>query len=95
LDWLEAHDVEVLDWPPYSLDLNPIEHIWLALKRKLHKLHPKFNTIGDIAEEWETFDAGLKEAWDAIPNSVIKKLILSMLDRLTAYKATGGYQTKY
>lgn len=95
LDWLEAHDVEVLDWPPYSPDLNPIGHMWLALKRNLHKLHPEFDTMGDTAEEWEAFEAGMKEAWGAIPDSLIKKLILSMPDRLAACKAAKGYQTKY
>ena len=25
--WLEEHGIETLDWPPYSLDLNPIEHV--------------------------------------------------------------------
>lgn len=95
LDWLEVHDVRLLDWPPYSPDLNPIEHMWLALKKKLHKLHPEFDTMGDTAEEWEAFEAGLKEAWVAIPNSLIKKLILSMPHRLAACKAAKGYQTKY
>ncbi len=37
--------------------------MWLALKRKLHKLHLEFDTIGDLAKEWEAFEAGLKEAW--------------------------------
>ena len=40
-EWLEV------DWPPYSPDLNPIEHLWWALKKKLHKLHPEFDNIGD------------------------------------------------
>ena len=25
---LEQHDVEVMDWPARSLDMNPIEHVW-------------------------------------------------------------------
>jgi len=27
-DWFIEHGITKLDWPPYSLDLNPIEHIW-------------------------------------------------------------------
>ncbi|KAH8711986.1 hypothetical protein GQ44DRAFT_714058 [Phaeosphaeriaceae sp. PMI808] len=75
----------------WSLDLNPIEHAWLALKRTLYKLYLEFNTIGDIVEEWVAFEAGLKEAWAAIPDSLLKKLILSMPDRLAACKAAKGY----
>jgi transposase len=31
-DWLKEQSIEVLDWPPYSPDLNPIEHAWKRLK---------------------------------------------------------------
>ncbi|KAH8722682.1 hypothetical protein GQ44DRAFT_348547 [Phaeosphaeriaceae sp. PMI808] len=51
--------------------------------------------MGDTVEEWVAFEAGLKEAWAAIPDSLLKKLILSMPDRLAACKAAKGYQTKY
>ncbi|KAH8691750.1 hypothetical protein GQ44DRAFT_765376 [Phaeosphaeriaceae sp. PMI808] len=91
LDWLEAYDIRLLNWLPYSLDLNPIEYAWLALKRTLYKLYLEFNTMGDTVEEWVAFEAGLKEAWAAIPDSLLKKLILSMPDRLAACKAAKGY----
>ncbi len=94
-DYLETRDLHVIEWPLYSPDLNPIEHMWLALKRKLHELHPEFDTMGDLVEEWEAFEAGLKEAWWAIPDTQVEKLILSIPNRLAACKAANGYQTKY
>jgi hypothetical protein len=93
--WLESHGVATIDWPPYSPDLNPIEHMWWALKRKLHELYPEFDYMGDSLEEWERLEAGLKEAWAAIPDSLIKKLIKSMPHRLNAVTAAKGFQTKY
>ena len=84
-----------MDWPPYSPDLNPTEHLWWALKKKLHDLHPEFDTIGDSAEEWEAFENGLVEAWFAIPDTLIASLILSMPQRIRAVIQAKGYQTKY
>ena len=42
-EWHEDHGVWVIEWPPYSPDLNPIEHLWWALKKKLHELYPEFD----------------------------------------------------
>ena len=34
-NWLQEQDFTVMDWPPYSLNLNPIEHAWPMLKAAL------------------------------------------------------------
>lgn len=38
-DWLTEQEFDVMIWPPYSPDLNPIENLWALLKAKIHELH--------------------------------------------------------
>lgn len=94
-EFIMDHGIWVLEWPPYSPDLNPIEHLWWALKKKVHELHPELETMGDSEEDWEALRAALKEAWRALPNSLIKTLICSMPNRLAAVRKAKGWQTKY
>jgi hypothetical protein len=42
IDWLLLHGIILINWPAYSSDLNPIEHIWKLLKVRLRKLHPEY-----------------------------------------------------
>ena len=64
--WLEMHGVWTLDFPPYSPDLNPIKHLWLVLKRKILKLHPELEQMGQSKEDLERLIKACKEAWLAI-----------------------------
>ena len=46
-DWLDAHNIELILWPPHSPDLNPIKHVWKALKQKLYTIFPDTDSLRD------------------------------------------------
>lgn len=93
--WLQDHHIQFTFLPPYSPDLNPIEHCWHKLKKVLLEMYPEFRTTGYALENWARFCRALKRAWRAIPESYLKRLILSMPRRLRAVRLARGYQTKY
>jgi transposase len=83
--WLKDHEIAVLDWPAQSPDLNPIEHLWNEVERRL-KQHPEPPTRQ--SELWEK----LEEVWNGIEADVCLKLINTMPERIMdVIKAKGGY----
>jgi transposase len=47
MDWFNKNGVVLMDWPPYSSDLNPIENLWFPLKEGVYMVDPNIeNTTG-------------------------------------------------
>jgi transposase len=89
------YHITCIKWPAYSPDLNPIEHLWFHLKRRMEKFYPQYSNMSVAEEEWDGFCSALKECWRSIPASLIRRLILSMPRRLAACRRARGWQTKY
>jgi hypothetical protein len=94
-DCFTENAIPVVDWPPYSPDLNPIEHIWFHLKNKVLKLHPELEHIGSGDEAKDALENALIEAWEAIDDSIIESCLERMPRRRDAVLKAKGCYTKY
>ena len=87
-DFLQDRNVSVLPWPAKSLDLNPIEHVWDLLDRRVRaRAIPPRNV-------WELAGALLEE-WGDISQQELAYLVQSMRRRCTAVLNVAGGHTRY
>lgn len=85
------HNVETLNWPARSPDLNPIENLWGWMVKKLNQM---INDQGEAQNERELFRR-VKEVFDEVDNELIAKYYESMIRRLQAVIDERGSRTKY
>lgn len=96
MNWLQDMGIEVMDWPPYSPDLNPIEHLWFRLKELVYTVRPDIEDIqGSEDTIQKTLLAALEEAWTLMDRVYMDQLIESMPHRVQAVIEAGGWYTKY
>ncbi|GFW45418.1 DDE_3 domain-containing protein [Trichonephila clavipes] len=79
---LVSEDIERMDWPARSPDLNPIEHVWDFLGRRLGTRTLPPVTIRELR-------LALQDEWAAMPQQLIDTLILTMGRRCETAKQSG------
>lgn len=85
LDWIHFEGINLLlNWPPYSPDLNPIEHVWVRLKEALYKLKPDLDCIQGFEQQRRAIEEALPRAWASIEDSVVRGCFESINRRLQA-----------
>ncbi|GFU95073.1 transposable element Tcb2 transposase [Trichonephila clavipes] len=87
-DFLFMDGILRMEWPACSPDMNPIEHVWDALGRRVTGRQPPPQTLQEL-------ERALLEEWDRIPQLVINSLINSMSHRCSTLLAVRGNHTPY
>ena len=87
-EYLGQQPYRVLQWPPQSPDLNPIEHAWALVKRRLND----FDTPpSGMLELWER----IEHVWNHMTPADCQSLIDSMPRRIEALLKAKGRWTEY
>lgn len=87
-NFAEESEINLLPWPGQSPDLNPIEHLWDELERRIRAKKSNPKNLGEL-------EALLQECWLEIPCEVYQKLVESMTRRIDAVIKARGYPTRY
>ncbi|GFX99800.1 transposable element Tcb2 transposase [Trichonephila clavipes] len=87
-DFLFEEGIVRMEWPACSPDMNPIEHVWDALGRRVAGRQPPPQTLQEL-------ERVLLEEWDRIPQLLINSLIDSMPQRCSTLLAVRGNHTLY
>ena len=87
---LRERGIELIFWPPFSPDLNPIEMAWNWMKDWIQGRYPD-----DINKNYDRLRDAVIAAWRAIPEAFLDDLIEEMGARYQAVIDANGMHTKY
>ena len=85
--FLLTNDVNVLDWPAHSSDLNPIEQTWDELGCRVQRNHA-IHTVNDLAVAFQA-------EWANLPVPFIQRYVNSMRCHITVCIAENGGHIRY
>ena len=88
LCFLENWNIEVMDWPAKSPDLNPIENVWGILTRMVFHDGAVYDTKDQL---WRA----IKSCWENLSMETIQSLVDSMNSRMIKVIEKNGAMTKY
>ena len=87
-DYLRDESITTFPWSGRSPDLNPIEHIWYNIGRRVRERTPPVQTLNELMQT-------LHQEWQPLTQVQIRRLVGSMKRRLAAVIRVHGSYTNY
>ena len=75
-----------MDWPANSPDLNPVENVWGLMTHLTYRVGKRPRNPNELA-------LAIRREWWAIPQKELRKLTISMKDRMVGVKKNKGRHT--
>lgn len=94
-DALNELECEIMEWPPYSPDLNPIENLWALLKAEILKRYPELMHLPNSESTLELLLKAAQEAWENLDIEILKHLSETMPHRVADVIKYEGWHTSY
>ena len=86
--WISDNNIEILNWPACSPDLNIIENVWGYLEKQIRRRKLSYKNPDEMFQI-------IQEEWNKIPKSYVEKLYWSMCKRVKEVIKNKGDITKY
>ena len=86
--FLDQQNVEVMDWPAQSPDMNPIEHVGDQMSVWIRDMDDPTSTVAELNNT-------VCQAWAAVRPGRVRTLVESMPRRVSALLAARGGRTRY
>ena len=81
----------VMEWPPHSPDLNPIEHLWFPFKEGAHIVNPEVDFATGSNERKDILWDALQNSWAQIKRELLRSLMEGMPCRVKAVIRAKGW----
>ena len=76
---LRANNIRMLDWPACSPDLNPIEHVWDEIDRRIRRMPAQQDLV--------QLERDILQVWRNLPQHFLQNYINSIRSRCQAVMA--------
>jgi hypothetical protein len=87
-DWLRVNNIDLLEWPSRSPDLNPVENVWGLMVEKIRS----WNMVPRNREElWRA----IQQEWIELNEEHVRNAVESMNRRLINVIEINGATIKY